>query len=102
MREMQELKQREESLKHLEADIADVNQIFNEVAALVHDQGGTIDSIDGHVEDAVASVDSGSKQLEAAKINASKARKKKLLLILALLLLVIIGIIIIVVSSKKS
>ncbi|GLV45882.1 Syntaxin 7 [Carabus blaptoides fortunei] len=47
---LQLLEEQEQSIRRLEADISDVNQIFKELGAIVHEQGDLIDSIEASVE----------------------------------------------------
>lgn len=51
-RHIDELRERKEALSQLEADINDVNQIFKDLARIVHDQGEIVDSIEHNVEHA--------------------------------------------------
>ncbi len=46
------LQEREERIRQLESDILDVNEIFRDLGALVHEQGETIDTIENNVEEA--------------------------------------------------
>ncbi|KAG7262750.1 hypothetical protein CRUP_028411 [Coryphaenoides rupestris] len=46
------IKERETNIRQLEADIMDVNQIFKDLALMIHDQGDIIDSIEANVESA--------------------------------------------------
>jgi len=72
-----ELRQREEAIRQLETDILDVNQIFRELATLVHDQGDTIDSIEANIESSSIRVTQGTEQLRKASGYQTSARKKQ-------------------------
>jgi len=61
------LHERERSIAQLEADIGDVNQIFKDLAAMVHDQGEIVDSIEANVESASIRVNEGSEELRMAE-----------------------------------
>ena len=78
------LQERERSVAQLEADIGDVNQIFKDLAAMVHDQvlmrgsmkkeksslfyqGEMVDAIEANVESASIRVNEGSDQLRMAE-----------------------------------
>ena len=53
----------------------DVNTIFKDLATMVHEQGETIDSIEGNVEQASITVHDGTDQLRQAeryKVNHKK------------------------------
>jgi len=90
--DMEQLQERERSIRQLESDILDVNTIFKDLATLVHDQGEMIDSIEANVESTHVRVQEGTEHLRQAETYKNKARKKKL--ILALIGLIILGIII--------
>jgi len=95
------LHERERSIAQLEADIGDVNQIFKDLAAMVHDQGEIVDSIEANVESASIRVNEGSEELRMAERYQSKARRKKLCLALAGLMVFIVLIIIIASASNN-
>lgn len=93
--ELEMVREREEAIRKLEGDIMDVNQIFKDLGALVHEQGEVIDSIEANVESASISVEQGGEQLRQANVYKAKSRKKKcILLIVVLVILAIIGLII--------
>ena len=80
---IQQLEQRELAVRQLEADIMDVNQIFKDLANLVHDQvsllpliicltalppqGEIVDSIESNVETSAIRVSEGTDQLMQAE-----------------------------------
>ncbi|MEE6523538.1 hypothetical protein FKM82_022490, partial [Ascaphus truei] len=78
-----------------QADILDVNQIFKDLAVMIHDQGEMIDSIEANVESAEVHVERGTEQLQSASYYQKKSRKKICILMLALAIAAgILGIII--------
>lgn len=93
---LEQLQERERAVRQLEADIMDVNQIFKDLAAMVHDQGEMVDSIEANVESASIRVNEGTDQLRQAERWQNKARKKKIILMIigAIVLAIIIGIIV--------
>lgn len=95
------LREREMAVRKLEADIVDVNQIFKDLAALVHDQGDIIDSIEVSVENATEQVSAGTKQLAQAREHQSKARRKKCCLVVFGVIVLAILITIIVIYTKN-
>eukprot|EP00088_Acartia_fossae_P039131 TRINITY_DN4071_c1_g1_i1.p1 TRINITY_DN4071_c1_g1~~TRINITY_DN4071_c1_g1_i1.p1 ORF type:complete len:274 (+),score=56.36 TRINITY_DN4071_c1_g1_i1:90-911(+) len=95
------LEEREKAVRQLEADITDVNQIFKDLASMVHDQGELVDSIEENVETAAISITAGNEQLRQAERYQNKARRRKVCLVVTGLILLIILIIIIVVSAKN-
>lgn len=89
------IKERESAIQKLEADILDVNQIFKDLAVMIHDQGDMIDSIEANVESAEVHVERASEQLQRASYYQSKSRKKICILILVLsIAAIILGVII--------
>ncbi|XP_006239128.1 syntaxin-12 isoform X1 [Rattus norvegicus] len=60
------IKERETAIQQLEADILDVNQIFKDLAMMIHDQGDLIDSIEANVESSEVHVERASDQLQRA------------------------------------
>ncbi|XP_042296752.1 syntaxin-12 [Sceloporus undulatus] len=84
------IKERETAIRQLEADILDVNQIFKDLALMIHDQGDIIDSIEANVENAEVHVENASEQLQRASYYQKKSRKKICILVLGLAVVVII------------
>ena len=64
---LEHLIERERAVTQLEADIMDVNQIFKDLAAMVHDQGELVDSIEANVETSSIRVSEGTEQLRQAE-----------------------------------
>jgi len=73
-----------------------VNQIFQELAKMVHEQGEVIDSIEAHVEEAQITTQQGTEELSRAATYQSKARRKKAFIFGVLILILIIFILILV------
>nr|XP_053630785.1 syntaxin-7-like isoform X1 [Cherax quadricarinatus] len=94
--EMQALQERETQIRQLESDIMDVNQIFKDLATMVHEQGEIVDSIEANVESAQVHVSQASTQLSQARQYQNKARRKKICLvgIGIILLAIVIGLIV--------
>ncbi|XP_020294909.1 syntaxin-7 [Pseudomyrmex gracilis] len=89
------LEEQEASIRQLESNISDINQIFKDIGALVYDQGEVIDSIEASVERTEVSVTEGAAQVRQASMYQTKLRKKKciLLVIGVVILAILIGII---------
>ncbi|XP_060072605.1 syntaxin-7-like isoform X1 [Ylistrum balloti] len=101
--DLEMLQEREDSIKKLERDIVDVNQIFKDLGMLVHEQGEMLDSIEANVESAQIRVEEGTQQLSKARDYQSKARRKKCICIVILLVvLAVIAIIIAIYFSQKN
>ncbi|XP_042151064.1 syntaxin-12 isoform X1 [Oncorhynchus tshawytscha] len=89
------IKERETNIRQLESDILDVNQIFKDLAVMIHDQGEMIDCIEANVESAEVHVDRGTEQLQRAAYFQQKSRKKMCVLAVVLsIVLTILGIMI--------
>ncbi|TKC39920.1 hypothetical protein EI555_019685, partial [Monodon monoceros] len=84
------IKERETAIRQLEADILDVNQIFKDLAMMIHDQ----DSIEANVESSEVHVERATDQLQRAAYYQKKSRKKICILVLVLsVIIVILGLI---------
>lgn len=89
------IQEREQSIRQLESDIVDINDIFKDLGMMVHEQGEMIDSIEANVERTDQNISSGMQQLARAAAYQSSSRKKICCLILiGVLVAVAIGIII--------
>lgn len=87
--DLNELREREEAVKRMEGDIFEVNQMFKEIASLVHEQGEVIDSIEANVETAAMRVSSGAQEVAKARDYQSKARRKTMFLLLILTVILV-------------
>merc|ERR1712227_119318 len=96
------MQERENAIAQLEADIADVNMIFKDLASMVHDQGEIIDSIENNIENAVTDISSGNQQLIAAREHQRSARKKKIVIAIIALIFVLVLFLIIYFSIPSS
>lgn len=63
---MSALREREQAIRKIESDIVEVNQIFKDLASMVHEQGETIDSIEANIESAGIQIHEGTQQLVKA------------------------------------
>jgi t-SNARE complex subunit (syntaxin) len=94
---LNEIRERQQALASLEQDIGDCNQIFKDLAHMVHDQGDMVDSIEvnkntiqnnkltfysmkANIETATVQVQQGHTQIAQAHYYQTKARQKKLIL----------------------
>ncbi|KAL9246951.1 hypothetical protein vseg_020429 [Gypsophila vaccaria] len=85
------IEEREQGIQEIQNQIGEVNEIFKDLAVLVHDQGVMIDDIGSNLENAHAATAQGRSQLA----KASKTQKSNSSL--TCLLLVIFGIILLIV-----
>ncbi|GFZ17123.1 syntaxin of plants 23 [Actinidia rufa] len=68
------LKKREQGIQEIQQQIGEVNEIFKDLAVLVHEQGTTIDDIGSNIEGAHAATAQGKSQLaKAAKTQRSNS-----------------------------
>ncbi|XAR54785.1 hypothetical protein NMG60_11030083 [Bertholletia excelsa] len=85
------IEEREQGIQEMQQQIGEVNEIFKDLAVLVHEQGAMIDDIGSHIEGSHAATAQGRSQLaKAAKIQKSNSS-------MTCLLLVIFGIVILIV-----
>ncbi|KAL8141754.1 hypothetical protein V2J09_014786 [Rumex salicifolius] len=85
------IEERDQGIKEIQQQIGEVNEIFKDLAVLVHDQGAMIDDISTHVENSHAATVQGKSHLaKASKIQRSNSS-------LTCLLLVIFGIVLLIV-----
>ncbi|KAM0945710.1 putative target SNARE coiled-coil domain, syntaxin domain, syntaxin/epimorphin [Dioscorea sansibarensis] len=85
------IEEREQGIQEIQQQIGEVNEIFKDLAVLVHDQGAMIDDIDSHIENSLAATAQAKTQLaKAAKTQKSNSS-------LTCLLLVIFGVVLLIV-----
>ncbi|XP_040987938.1 syntaxin-22-like [Juglans microcarpa x Juglans regia] len=85
------IEEREQGIQEIQQQIGEVNEIFKDLAVLVHEQGAVIDDIGSNIEGAQAATSQGNSQL----VKASKTQRSNSSL--ACLLLVIFGIVLLIV-----
>ena len=64
--DMNALREREQAIRKIEGDIVEVNQIFKDLATMVHDQGEVLDSIEANIESTTIQIHEGTDQLVKA------------------------------------
>lgn len=90
--------EREQEVNKIVRSIADLNEIFKDLATMVHEQGTVIDRIDYNIELTQVQVHEGYKQLQKAERYQRKNRKMHCIFILAVVLIVLVVLLIIVKS----
>ncbi|KAJ8774100.1 hypothetical protein K2173_009531 [Erythroxylum novogranatense] len=85
------IEERDHGIQEIQQQIGEVNEIFKDLAVLVHEQGAMIDDIGTHIENAQAATAQGKTQL----VKASKTQRSNSSL--TCLLLVIFGIVLLIV-----
>lgn len=98
--DLEMLREQELAINKLERDIVDVNQIFKELGAMVHEQGEIVDSIEASVERTNNYVSDGAQQLRQAHTYKNKVMKKKCILAIIAAVVLTVIILIIVYSVK--
>lgn len=74
---LDELREREESVRKLEHDIVEVNHIFKDLATIIHTQGETVDSIESNIFRATEEVSRGATEIARARDYQDRSRRKK-------------------------
>ncbi len=84
--------ERESEIRNIEQSVGELNELFRDVAHIVHEQGAQLDSIDANVQNVVGDTREADVELRSASRYQKNARSKAccLLLILAVLLVIII------------
>ncbi|CAN7999000.1 unnamed protein product [Ixodes hexagonus] len=83
------LAERERRMRQIETDMLDCNQIFKDLATLVHEQGETINSIEGNIESTQINTGQAVDQLRSAAHYQKKYRKKACCLLVLVIIIVV-------------
>ncbi|XP_024045995.1 syntaxin-22-like [Citrus clementina] len=88
------IEERELGIQEIQQQIGEVNEVFKDLAVLVHEQGTIIDDIGSHIENSQVATAQGKSQLvKAAKTQRSNSSLTCLLLVIfgiVLLILVVV------------
>ncbi|GLT57791.1 hypothetical protein SLA2020_307400 [Shorea laevis] len=89
------IEEREQGIKEIQQQMSEVNEIFKDLAVLVHEQGAMIDDISSNVESSHAATAQGTSQLEkASKMQRANSSMTCLLLVIfGVILLIVITVI---------
>jgi syntaxin 7 len=84
--------EREAEIRNIEQSVSELNELFRDVAHIVHEQGGQLDLISDNVERTRDDTRGADIQLRSASRYQKNARNKAccLLMILAIILVIII------------
>nr|POE85476.1 syntaxin-22 [Quercus suber] len=84
--------ERESEIRNIEQSVGELNELFRDVAHMVHEQGQSLDTIGGHVTTTRDDLQNADQQLKTASRHQKSARGKAccLLVIMVILLTVII------------
>ncbi|XP_045455903.1 syntaxin-16 [Melitaea cinxia] len=92
------IEEREEEVNKIVKSIVDLNDIFKDLANMVHEQGTVLDRIDYNIEQTQVQVYEGYKQLQKAERYQRKNRKMHCIFILGIAVVVMFVLLIIVKS----
>ncbi|KAL6842046.1 hypothetical protein ACP4OV_028025 [Aristida adscensionis] len=87
---LQEIQERHDTVKEIEKQLRDLQQIFLDLAVLVEDQGGKLDNIEDQVVGASEHVRTGTNLLQKAKKLQQNTRKCTCIAIILLLIIALI------------
>lgn len=84
--------ERESEIRNIEQSVGELNELFRDVAHIVHEQGGQLDTIDGNVSNVAQDTRHADLELRSANKYQKAARGKAccLLLILAIVVVIIV------------
>lgn len=84
--------EREAEIRNIEQSVGELNELFRDVAHIVHEQGGQLDIISENVENVTSDTRGANVELRSASQYQKKARNKMccLLIILAVIFTIII------------
>ena len=84
--------ERESEIRNIEQSVGELNELFRDVAYIVHEQGGQLDTIAGNVENVATDTRHADLELRSANRYQKSARGKAccLLVILAIVLTIIV------------
>jgi len=86
----------------IEQSMRDLNQLFNDLAFLVNEQGELLDVILANVQQSISYVEAGRKELKKARKYQKRSRKKMICIVVCLIVVVIIFVVVIVVATKAK
>ena len=84
--------ERESEIRNIEQSVGELNELFRDVAHIVHEQGGQLDTISGNVQNVATDTQHADIELRSASRYQKNARGKAccLLVILAIVLVIIV------------
>ncbi|KAB8068723.1 t-SNARE [Aspergillus leporis] len=84
--------EREAEIRNIEQSVGELNELFRDVAHIVHEQGGQLDMISENVENVTSDTRGANVELRSASRHQKNARNKAccLLVILAVILTIIV------------
>jgi len=95
------IQDRENGIKQIESAVTEVNEIFTDLANLVHEQGFMIDNIESNIESTAVQTKAAVGELQQASKHQRSARSKMCILAVILSVIAAIVTLILVLSLKK-
>jgi len=92
---------REMGIKQIESAVVEVNEIFTDLANLVHEQGFMIDNIESNIESTAVQTSAGVKELQAASKHQRSARSKLCILAIIIAIIAAVVTLILVLTLRK-
>ncbi|XP_021899695.1 syntaxin-22 [Carica papaya] len=90
------IEERDHGIKEIQEQISEVNEIFKDLAVLVHEQGAMIDDIGSNIESSHSATAQGTTQLaKASKIQRSNSSMICLLILIFAIALIIVVIVVV-------
>ncbi|KAG8649071.1 syntaxin-22 [Manihot esculenta] len=90
------IEEREQGIKEIQHQISEVNEIFKDLAVLVHEQGVMIDEIDSNIQNSHAATTQATSELaKASKLQKSNSSMLCLLIVIFGIILLIVVIVIV-------
>lgn len=74
------IEERDESIAEIQRNIGEVNEIFQDLAVLIHDQGATLQTVDNHITSTAERTREANRELVKAERSQMSARNKCLML----------------------
>eukprot|EP00052_Salpingoeca_macrocollata_P013770 m.107552 g.107552 ORF g.107552 m.107552 type:complete len:919 (+) comp19050_c3_seq2:718-3474(+) len=94
------IQEREEGIRELEATMQEVNEIYRDLATLVHEQGSMIDNIEANMTSTQSYTESGRENVQKASHYQKKARNKMCILLIVVTVIAAILTIVLVTKLK--
>jgi len=96
------IEEREEGIKQIESTIQEVNDIFTDLATLVHEQATLVDNIENHIDTTVSNTSRGVVELRKAASYQEAARTKMCCLVVIILAVVAVVVVALVLGISLS
>lgn len=92
------IEERDQEITNLVRDIGELNEMFQDVAVLVHDQGQMLDDIETNITRTADRVDAGNQELVMANRHQRSATSKRICCFVVLVAIIIVILIVVLVS----